>query len=306
MSRQRRKVRWARLIIVLVIFGFICTAIFVGLYNIWLKIENVNKNFSAGFSNGAQQTDIVNNRINILIMGVDDVADGSQGNGVDTLMVICINPSDLTVQTLFIPPDTRVGLTEGEGARKIMSTYLSGGESMTIRTVQTLLNIPIHHYLVFKWQGVRELVDSIGGIEMYVEQDMVSETDMSINLAQGLRKLDGQQSFQYAYYRQDELSDIARIHRQHRLCKALENSLCSPKHFIRLPLAIQLAKNHLHTDLNWTELIKIGNILRKSTGMIDNAEIVAGEFKVVEGNRYWIINKEMSKRMVERKFLPQP
>ena len=49
------------------------------------------------------------------------------------------------------------------------NAYAFGGAVMTKQTVQSLLQIPIHYYALANWRGFIEVVDLIGGVDLYVE-----------------------------------------------------------------------------------------------------------------------------------------
>ena len=78
----------------------------------------------------------------------------------------CILPSKAgggNVKWLSIPRDFRVDLP-GHGPDKINAAYYYSGQKGIITAVRTLTGLPIHHIVVIKFNGVKRLVDDIGGI----------------------------------------------------------------------------------------------------------------------------------------------
>ncbi len=43
---------------------------------------------------------------------------------------------------------------------------------MAVRTVESLLNIPIHYYVKINYEGLHNLVDALGGVHIDVKEDM--------------------------------------------------------------------------------------------------------------------------------------
>ena len=49
-----------------------------------------------------------------------------------------------------------------------------GGPALTIATVRALTGLPIHHVVVFDFDGFRELIDALGGVELNVPKRILS------------------------------------------------------------------------------------------------------------------------------------
>ena len=50
-----------------------------------------------------------------------------------------------------------------------------GGEAMSMDSVENLLDIPIDHYVTINMQGMRDLIDAVGGIEVTNKIDFTLE-----------------------------------------------------------------------------------------------------------------------------------
>ena len=73
------------------------------------------------------------------------------------------DPGAGKVKWLSIPRDFRVDLP-GAGPNKINAAYYLGGQKGIITAVRELTGLPIHHIVVIKFNGVKRMVDDIGGI----------------------------------------------------------------------------------------------------------------------------------------------
>jgi LCP family protein required for cell wall assembly len=144
--------------------------------------------------------------VNILVMGIDPVADVNNtsshfAGSSDTLLLLQLNPNDQTVRVLSIPKDSQVVIPE-VGLAKISLANSLGGPSLAARVVsRTLNNVSIDRYVRITTNAFRELVNQLGGVEVFVPEKM-SYTDatqkLKIDLDPGWQTLNGEQAEQFA------------------------------------------------------------------------------------------------------------
>ncbi len=185
---------------------------------------------------------------NILVLGVDDVG-GSKRS--DTIIVLNLNKSRDRIGVLSIPRDTYIELPKF-GYTKINAAYALGGVALTKETVARFLEIPIDHYIVLNMEGVRQMVDRIGGIEIDVKKRMYyvdHAGDLYIDFKPGRQKVDGKQAIAYLRYRHDIGSDFGRIQRQQEFVSAVASKMISPLYLFRLPQVIRDLIQFVDTDL---------------------------------------------------------
>ncbi len=118
-------------------------------------------------------------RVNILVMGID-ARPGEEGPWrTDTMMVLTVDPLTLSAGMLSIPRDLWVPIP-GYGEGRINTAnylgdaydYPGGGPALAARTVQYNLGVPIHHYVRVDFSAFVHLVDLIGGIDIYVPEEI--------------------------------------------------------------------------------------------------------------------------------------
>ena len=106
----------------------------------------------------------------ILVMGRDR-------NGLsDSLQIVRVDPGRHLVSTLAIPRDLKVDIP-GRGADKINVAYSLGGAALAVETVRQLTGVPINHVVLIDFRGFRQLVDAVGGIDIYNRERVSSEFD---------------------------------------------------------------------------------------------------------------------------------
>lgn len=199
-------------------------------------------------------------RVNILVMGVDNVGDRGLA---DTLMLAVVDVQQREVALLSIPRDSRVAIA-GHGPQRINASHVLGGADLTTQTVQKLLGVPIDYSVEIGIKGLVQLVDAMGGIDVDVEKRM-RYTDRSqklyINLYPGPQHLNGEQAMGYVRFRHDATGDLGRIERQQQFLRVVAEHLRSPTNLARIPQLARAFLNTVQTDLNLRDLVALKRLL---------------------------------------------
>ncbi|MEB3214182.1 MAG: LCP family protein, partial [Leptolyngbyaceae bacterium] len=205
--------------------------------------------------------------VNILIMGIDRVPGAEAGDEElfsgrsDTMLLVQVNPEDQSIRMLSIPRDTQVSFPGMRGVTKINHANALGGPRLAAEVVShNLGDIEVDRYIRFSTDAFRELVDLLGGVEVFVPNRMyyVDQTqDLTIDLEPGLQMLDGDQAEQFARFRADGNGDIGRVQRQQILIRALRDRFISPSVIPRVPQILQLLDTHIDTNLSTEELLAL-------------------------------------------------
>jgi len=303
---QRRKIRWKRLVLLLVILFAVVTSL------AWAAVYTYNKlSTTPALGTKVQSNkppEPVSKYMNILLLGIDD---GDQDNPgapkrSDTMIVASINIEESKIHLLSIPRDTKVAIPGHKGSEKITHAFFYGGTQLAIRTVEDLLALHIEHCIVIDWQAFIKTIDLLGGIDLYVENNMHYEdpyAGLVINLTQGYQHLNGSQAGQYVRFRSDELGDIGRVQRQQRFLKALTEQTLQVSNLLKLPMFIREFDQYITTDITGFKMIKLANSLRKVRSGDLSTEMLPGNFATIDGISYWVHNKEQTRLMVERMLI---
>ena len=224
--RKKRKLRWGRLVFVLLVLAVLLTGAFWGTVWIYDNFINPPKVDVVGASDKITQNEKLNKRINILLLGIDDGdsdAAPDEPKRTDAMMLASFDPGDNKVALLSLPRDTKVQIPGRAGWDKLNAAYAYGGVMMAKQTVANLLQVPIHYYVLVDWRAFIDVIDLIGGVDLYVEKDMYYEdpyADLVIDIKHGYQHLDGKRAGEYVRFRKDELGDIGRVQRQQKFMKA--------------------------------------------------------------------------------------
>lgn len=255
--------------------------------------------------------------VNILFMGIDRVPDAPVGskeafNGrSDTILLVRFDPQDHSVRMLSIPRDSRVEIP-GVGVRKINDANVDGGAELSAKVIsQTLNDITIDRYVRVTTDTFRELVDLVGGIEVFVPYPMkyTDQTQkLDINLEEGWQTLDGQKAEQFARFRHDRYGDIGRVQRQQVLLKSLKQRLQSPAIIARIPQIIRVLGQYVDTNLSVEEMLALANFGKNLDQENFKMVMLPGRFSQQNEFElsYWIINSSGSDRVMQEYFAATP
>ena len=186
--------------------------------------------------------------VSILLLGVEDYASGGTGGRADTILVATFNPDEKTMNLLSIPRDTKVYIPSKDKNGKINGSFNNGVDS-TIETVEKFLEIPIDYYATVNFDGFKDVIDEIGGVNVDVPFDFWEYTDTEprkkIYFKEGLMHLNGEQALAYARMRkQDPQGDFGRNDRQKQIITSAIDSLISPKNILKIDdIASKVSKN---------------------------------------------------------------
>ena len=213
--------------------------------------------------------------MNVLLVGSDsrdrlEGADALQagkgkedvnGQRSDTIMVLHIDPRQEQAAILSIPRDVVVPIAGTDLNDRVNAAFSLGGAEGLIATIQQSLGITINHYVEVDFVGFKDIVDAVGGVEIYLPRwarDFTSGLDLpkigcvEINGSQGLafvRSRHYEELVDGAWVT-DPTGDFGRIHRQQdfirrMLKKALSAGITNP---IQLNRLIGIGINDVKVD----------------------------------------------------------
>ena len=140
----KRKLRWSRLLIVVVALSALVASLFWGSVWVYKNIINPPTNIVVDMEPTQDGTgnvavdESLSERINILLLGVDDGdsdASADEPKRTDVIMLLSVDPEEEKVSVLSIPRDTKVVLKGHRDPCKINAAYAFGGAVMTKQTV---------------------------------------------------------------------------------------------------------------------------------------------------------------------------
>ncbi|WP_433353360.1 LCP family protein [Microtetraspora malaysiensis] len=172
--------------------------------------------------------------INVLLVGSDTRAGDNKkygqhmqdgGERTDTIMLLHIAPNRDAATLVSFPRDSMVLIPECRDIKTkaviaphlamINSAFSTGGMICTRRTIESLTQIPIDHYVKVDFTGFKNIVNALGGIEICLPKD-VNDKKAKLVLSKGKHVVRGETALAYvrARYALGDGGDISRIERQ--------------------------------------------------------------------------------------------
>ncbi|MDQ6928455.1 MAG: LCP family protein, partial [Actinomycetota bacterium] len=227
--------------------------------------------------------------MNVLLVGSDsranltgDLADQAGKNQVtgqrsDTIMILHIDSVQKKAAILSVPRDLYVHIAGTTKSDRVNSSFSTGGPSGLINTVQENLGVTLTHYMEVDFVGFRDIVNTVGGISIYVPapaRDAFSGLDIK---TPGCVSFDGDkalawvrsrhyQYFEGGRWQEDPRSDLGRIQRQQdfirrMLKKAVSSGLTNPLALNRL-IGIGVKDVTIDDKMSTSDMVTLGKKFR--------------------------------------------
>lgn len=251
-------------------------------------------------------------RVTVLVMGLDvnwttRNLPYTKGARSDTMILANVFLKDKKVRLLSIPRDTRVQIP-GAGWDKINAAHSIGGPKLSKQTLEKLLGVHIDYYIILKFNGLKQMVDAVGGVDVNVEKNMDYDDSwghLHIHFKKGPQKLNGQKAMEYSRFRNDAEGDYGRIRRQQQIIKALQRELLKPENISKIPNLVEIVFANIKTDLSQKQLLALGFSMKNLTPPDMKALTLPTIPKdYIEGG-YWISYVEvieLKKQLVLKQF----
>jgi len=200
----------------------------------------------------------------INILGLGRPGQGYPGGDLtDTLIIAHLDLAKKKVWLISLPRDFLVSLPAG-AYTKINHLYSLAGPDYLKKKVEEITGLKIDYYIVVDLVAVKEIVDLVGGVNIYVPENILDRKFPGPNysyqvfsLPAGWRYLDGQTALKYIRTRHQGQGDFDRMWRQQQVLKALQQKVFSLnlfRDFDKLWQIFQNLRGHLQTDLSFSEI----------------------------------------------------
>ena len=160
-------------------------------------------------------------RVNVLLLGINTGLS-------DTIMLVSFDMEAKHVDVISVPRDTyfqRKGYNT-DAERKINAAYRKDPLNTAMAVSEVLMGMPIHYYAVVDYDGIRNIVDKIGGVPMDIKKPMkykdpTDKPPLVIDIPSGQQVLDGDHAVQFLRYRSGyPEGDIGRVKAQQEFMKS--------------------------------------------------------------------------------------
>ncbi|KPU44159.1 putative transcriptional regulator YvhJ [Oxobacter pfennigii] len=246
--------------------------------------------------------------LNILLLGVDIGVAGSKNSPKrsDTMMVIHYDPKTSDVTVVSIPRDTKV--TINGNTEKINAAHAIGGPEKSVEAVQKLLGININYYVEVNYEGFRQFIDAIGGIDTVIPYNMDYDDDaqnLHIHFKKGQKvHLDGKKAEQFVRWRKNNDGsgyadgDLGRIRTQQEFMLKVIEKLKSPAIILKIPTLVKLLPEYISTNMDAATILNFSMDVPKINGESIQKYTLNGSSKIIDGLWYFVYEPDKNKDMV--------
>lgn len=234
----KKKHHWLRIILLVILALIVAAGIAVAVY-----VHQLDQKLGFDDSNSASVvksalTSTGNDKpFYVLLLGSDSrkYSTSSEKKGVsagdsrsDVMMLVRVDAANRKLTLVSIPRDTRWYNPKTKKVGKINAAY-NDGPAASIKAVETLTGVKISHYAQINIDGFESLVDTVGGIEVYVPKKIGYKdalTKQYVEVQKGWQTLNGQQAQIFARVRHDfKEGDGARQKHNQQIIEALLASI---------------------------------------------------------------------------------
>ena len=260
---------------------------------------NDSKEYSFSYDNASnilsenEALKLENSPINILFLGIS--GEGSLGAFLtDTIFVTSIIPSKKQITMISLPRDLWVEIPNGSTGIKINSLYelenrgkkFSKADSYDLakEKVEDITGLPIDHILILDLKGFEKLIDALGGIDIWLEEDIIDPNLVNphnpseiFHLSAGWRHLDGALIIKFIRTRYAPNGDFYRIEHQQQIIAALKDKLTKLADVWNLISWLKIWQSlsgHFITDLDFNTIWQMFPVVKNiSSGQIQYLSI---------------------------------
>jgi LCP family protein required for cell wall assembly len=228
---------------------------------------------------------------------------GSNQGLTDTMMVFSIDTKNKIIDEISVPRDTYYERPSFPGAayQKINSVLETEGYVGCAQAVSNVLGgLPIHYYAELTDDGVRKIVDAMGGVEMDVPIDMqYTDVDQNlyIDLRAGPQVLTGDQAVQYLRFRSGYANaDLGRVSAQQEFLKAVVRQSMG----LDLPRVALTAQSVVETNVSFPAALSMASQLAGVSDGDFRTWMLPGTPQMLNGASYYIADRAATDDMMRQ------
>jgi LCP family protein required for cell wall assembly len=212
---------------------------------------------------------------NFLILGTGD-KNHEGADLTDTIIVASLDDENKLVNMLSVPRDLYI-TDEVVGSSKINEAFHYGriyhdseqkGLEYLKEKVEEVTGMDIHYWVKINFQGFKDLVDALGGIDVYVEEaiyDPEYPKDGTVlyetfQISEGQHHLDGETALKYVRSRKSS-SDFDRAARQQQVIYAIKEQALQTKTILdqqKVKSLLNALKSNIDTNISVKEILTMG------------------------------------------------
>ena len=251
----------------------LCAALAVGC--VWAQQGlTALDSMTSGLLTGAEANKITKEPFVVYLSGVDNRGELTEKARSDVNILAVVNPTPKQAALINTPRDYYVDLAGTDSKDKLTHAGLYGVET-SMATLGNLYGVNVEHYLRINFAGFINIIDAIGGVDVYSDQAFTSVGSPGYydptTFAEGWNHLDGKSALAFARERHAfKTGDIQRGINQMKVIDAMVNKLKSPALLMGFSKLMDAAADCFVTSLSQEQ---ISALVRMQLGDLANWDI---------------------------------
>lgn len=234
----------------------------------------------------------------VLLLGTDG-RPGETNYRSDTILLARLDPKDKKITIISIPRDIPVKIP-GHGRQKINAAHAFGGPRLAVQTISKFCGVPITHYVEVSFDGFKEVVDALGGIEVDVPKKVDDPNVHQEVIEPGRQVLNGNKALVFCRSRDYRDGDFTRMRNQRLFLTALADKVLNKSDAVEMVKTVDSLSKMVLTDMSVTEIV---GLIHDFSGMNPKdimTGVVPSDAMMAKGVSYVVPFLEEWKEMMKR------
>ena len=219
----------------------------------------------------------------------------------DTIIFCKYNTNTNKLYMMSIPRDTYVITTVGVG-HKLNAVYRRKNLEEFTEKIEEILDTEIDYYAIFGTDFIGKVVNSIGGVDFYIPQDMYyvgGDPIIKIDLKEGQQILDGDEAEQLLRFRSGyKNADLDRVAVQRDFVKAFIKTLAKPQNLLKINKVGKVTFDNMKTNATLNQALKYVTEIKDIDLNSIESVTMPNEPKYIDGVSYVIADKDEAQRII--------
>ncbi len=311
-TKVRKRRRRRRTIIIVVII--LAVLLFGGAGAAFAYYQSINSGLQEGVDQDLRDalaaSDLSNGEpFYVLLMGIDGSAAREKSEQYagdtfrsDSIMLTRVDPKNMKVTFVSLHRDTLIDMGEN-GENKLNAAHAIGGPAYAVEVISDFAGVDIAHYAEINFDGFKDIVDALGGIEVNVPME-IDDDKAGGHLDAGKQTLNGKQALilcrsRHAYDDYGD-GDVYRAANQRLVISAIIKKVLSSD-VGTMANTVSSLTDYVTTDMSVSDILAVADMMKD---LDTKKDIYSGmeptESEYIDDTWYEIVDVEAWQTMMER------
>ncbi len=234
----------------------------------------------------------------VIAADLDEPGSAGAVDGPDAVALVRVDQASRAVSVVSVPPTLQVSLKDGKTHMLREASTLEGDASL-VKAVASSAGVDVAHFVKIDAAGLKSLVDTLGGVEVNVAEEVDDPTAGDVYLPTGTQTLDGRGALTLARASNFADAATAQAANQRALLTAIAQRLLGSGSFDFLSI-VDKANGAFGTDLGALDALSVADALRGFDPASVTGALMPGYKTTRENVDYYVASSDAWKSMMQR------